>query len=37
MNAIIIDVLDEIALTLLKTRYFFPNAMLQPTVDRYSA
>src|SRR5262249_7352336 len=37
MNAIIIDVLDEIALTLLVARYLFADAMLQTAVHGYSA
>jgi len=36
VNAIIIDVFDEIVLALLKTGHFLPDTILQSTLDSYS-
>jgi len=37
VNTYVIDVFDEIALTLLVARYFLPDAKLQAAVHSYSA
>jgi hypothetical protein len=36
MNAIILDVFDEVALALLETGLFLPDTILQFALDNYS-
>jgi hypothetical protein len=37
MNTFVIDVFDEIVGALLKSRDFFPNAVLETTLDLHAA